>query len=138
MAEYSAVAAARRPKTRAKRPSYDPIETRAKWLADALWESAMKIANVLAPQNPVGQQELPPFDQWVLLETVAMNLSPGYWDEPSAIEDLYKLRTQFLPPKEKWEWLQVLARERVKESKGLPDPSITPQNPEFRKRLGKV
>lgn len=78
-------------------PVYDPLKVRAKALSDQLWERAMEIARVLAPDVPVDHVELDERQQWILLERVALNLSPFVWDDPDAIRDLYMLRKKFIP-----------------------------------------
>lgn len=119
-------------KRRQRPPAYDPLKDRAKEVADILWERAMAIAKVLAPDVPNDVEEIDPFDQWLLLETVASKLSPAYWDSPAAITDLYKLRQQFAPHLAQ-DWLPAAAKFRKQEQAGLPDPAITPENPEFAK-----
>lgn len=113
--------------------SYDPLRERAKVLADALFERAKAIADVLAPDVPYDQEEAPTELQWLLLERVAMNLSPEAWDNFDAIMDLYHLRKKFAPvladPS-----LPVLARYRRQLNNHLPDPSITPQSPEWERQ----
>ena len=97
---------------RAPKASYDPLHERAKLFADRLWERAMDIANTLAPEVPHDQEPLDPFDQWQLLESVAISLNPATWDRPDAINDLYNLRMQFLPQADN-AWLKVLAQRRA-------------------------
>jgi hypothetical protein len=117
---------------RAKPPSYDPMKTQAKLLADRMWEDAKKIANVLAPDSPTDQQELDPKDQWMVLELVASSVSPLYWDKPEAIRDLYRLRKMFVPNANS-DYLKIVAQKVAKQTKSLPDPNITPESPEFDK-----
>ena len=121
----------------AKERQYDPLKERAKFVADALWERAQKVADVLAPEVPYDQEEWPPFYQWMLLERVAMQLSPEAWDDPNAIRDLMALRKQFAPalPVDP---LAVAAEYRERERRGLPDPSISPQSPEWDAQLRRL
>jgi hypothetical protein len=113
-------------------PSFDPLKERAQWMANTVWERAKAIAQVLAPQNPVDQEEMPPYMQWLLLEKVAINLSPAAWDDPEAIKDLYDLRKQFAPALAH-DWMPVMARYRKTEQAHIPDPTVTPASPDFEK-----
>lgn len=117
---------------RAQASSYDPLKERAKLISDVLWERAKNIAKVLAPDVPADQQELDPKDQWMLLERVAINLSPEAWDDPNAIRDLYQLRKQFAPQLA-FPWLLDAASYRQKEKSLVPRADISPASPEFEK-----
>lgn len=136
MTVYSATRAGGTPTTvsrRSARPDYDPLKERSKYLADVLWERARDIAKILAPDVPADSQELSPFVQWMLLEKVAINFSPAAWDNPEAINDLYKLRKQFAPDLAH-EWLPAAARYQQKLKGALPNPEVTPQSPEWKKQ----
>ncbi|MBA2708301.1 MAG: hypothetical protein H0U59_10920 [Gemmatimonadaceae bacterium] len=124
-------------RTRGKGPSYDPLYEDAKALADQLWEEAQDLAEVLAPNAPADAEELDPVDQWQILESAAAAFSPGYWDDPDAIEDLFELRKRF-QGRESSE-LKTLAKVAREKQRAMPDPSISPASPEFekmRKRVG--
>ena len=128
----------RRATKRADPVSYDPLRERAKLLADLLWERAKKLADLLAPEHPVDQEPIDEMDQWLLLEQVALTLSPLHWDRPDAIMDLYQLRRKFMPERNH-DALKVAAQYQEKQRKMLPDPSVTPQSPEWeqkQRRLG--
>lgn len=115
---------------RATIPDYDPLKERAKSLSDTLWERARNIAKVLAPDVPADAEQLDPKMQWMVLESIAVNLSPEAWDDPEAINDLYKLRKQFAPQLA-FDWLPAAAAYRKKVRSTLPRPEITPANPEY-------
>lgn len=140
MATYSAMRGATPRKTRGRGPSkpgLDPLYDRSKFVADVLWERAVELARVMAPEVPADSEALPEYDQWQILEAAAAAFSPGYWDDPEALEDLYRYRKQYLGTED--EQLKALAGVAKERAKALPDPSITPQNPEFEriaKRLG--
>lgn len=115
---------------RSSREAYDPIMERARMVANELWERAVNISEVLAPDEPTDQEELPSREQWMLLETVAVNLSPNAWDDPDAVMDLYQLRRAFDPARDHEPLKQMsMAQRRLR--KMLPDPKVSPANPEF-------
>lgn len=122
---------------RPKQPDYDPLSRRAKLLADLLWERGKKLAAVIAPDEPTDQEPLSDHESWMVLETVATTLNPMVWDEPDALEDLYRLRRMFMPDLAS-EKLKIRSRQLRKEQAMLPDPAITPENPEFQKRLDRI
>lgn len=122
---------------RPNQPDYDPLSRRAKLLSDLLWERAKKLAAVIAPDEPTDQEPLTDHETWVVLETVATTLSPMLWDDPEALDDLYRLRRMFIPQLAN-ESLKIRARLVRKEKSMLPDPSITPENPEFEKRMARL
>lgn len=125
------------PQRRAPKPSYDPLKERAKLVADQLWERAVAVAKVLAPDVPADQEPLPEWDQWMVLERVAMQLSPAAWNDANAIEDLFKLRKLFAPQMAE-EWMPIAAKYRRKEQAGLPDPAVSPASPEFEKNMRRL
>lgn len=110
--------------------SYDPIKERAKIVADRLWEKAVELANILAPDVPADHEQLPDEYQWMILERVAQSLSPQSWDDPDAILDLYRLRRKFAPMVA-YEWLKDIAAEKRKLKRAMPRADITPENPEY-------
>lgn len=124
---------------RAKRTQYDPINDRAKLVADTMYERAKLIANAIAPDVPADSEPLDDFQTWMILESVAMNLSPVAWDEPDAIADLIRLRKQFGGGMLDTERLKAFKRLQETDARMIPDPDITPQSPEWKeqqKRLG--
>lgn len=142
MARISAERLGAAPKTsrRKPKPSYDPLATRAKALADRVWENAMRIAEVLAPARPVDQEPIEEHDTWLLLEAVAAEVSPfsGMWDAyPGALHDLFELRKKFLPETASPR-LEVIANRAEKMNALLPDPTITPANKDFEKRQNRL
>lgn len=138
-ADKSAVAHGRRAQRnrRPNQPGYDPLSRRAKLLADMFWERAMKLAEALAPDEPTDQEPLTDHETWMLLEGVGTSLSPMLWDDPDALDDLYRLRKMFMPQLAN-EGLKIRSRMLRKEQNMLPDPAITPENPEFQKRIERL
>lgn len=108
----------------------------AKRLADVMWEDARKLADALAPEIPTDAEELPALDQLILLETVATELSPHYWDNPDAVEALYRLKREVrgvdLP------YLKDIAKQQRQMKRNLPDPAISPANPEFERQAARL
>lgn len=115
--------------------SYDPLQQGAKMLADHLFEGASKLADILAPDRPADTEELPPQMQWAILERAALIVGPHMWEDPDAIEDLLRLRKEFIPAlAERTAYLKSIARLRRVEKQGLPDLNITPASPEWERR----
>lgn len=110
---------------RKPKPTYDPIKQRAKMVSDELWERAMEIAKVLAPDTPADHEKLPEQMQWAILETVATNLSPYSWDDPEAIRDLYMLRKKFYPQGADPALMEFANRKR-RFDRLVPGPEQTP------------
>ena len=109
----------------------------AKRLADLMWEEANRLADIMAPEVPVNAEVLQPLDQLILLETVAAELPPHYWNNPDAVEALFKLKRELrgvtLP------YLRDIAAQQRRMRRNLPDPRISPANPRFQEvaqRLG--
>jgi hypothetical protein len=121
---------------RANQPAYDPLQQRAKHIADVLFERAKALVEVLAPEIPADAEEIPEYVQWQILEGAALSFSPAYWDNPEALEDLYRLRKQFTGYDD--QLLKTLAKKAKKLKAWAPDPSITPVNPEFEKRMKRL
>lgn len=113
----------------------NPIYNRAKILADIIYERAKNLAEALAPEHPADTEEIPEIDQFLILQRAAVYLTPEWWDNPDALEDLYKLRKKFLDLDDKW--LHEKAKELRKEREALPSPRITPQSAEWDERAGK-
>lgn len=114
----------------------NPISDLAKVVADELWERAVAIADTITGEVPVDQTELDDETTWLILEHVALELSPSFWtDQPSAIHDLYNLRKKFAPALAD-ENLKVLAQAYDTRKKALPDPMVSPANPTFQKQMG--
>lgn len=103
-------------------------------LADILWEKAMKLADVIAPEHPLGTLQMEPAEQWQFLEAVAMELSPTYWDDPDAIKSLYDLRKRFAPQLAT-PALAKLAQAQAKIQQVAPDLAVTPENPKFDRKM---
>lgn len=141
MAVYSAIPGTGPRKTgrrerRASKPGSEPLRDRAKFLADVLYERAKNLAETLAPEVPADAEPLDPYDQWNILEAAAAAFSPAYWDEPEALDDLYKLRKQFMGVDD--EQLKALAKEAKQRKRFTPDLSITPASPEFAKQARRM
>lgn len=122
---------------RPNRPSYDPLARRAQLLENVVWERARKLADIIAPVEPVDEEPLSEHESWMLLERAAASVSPATWDDPNALSDLYRLRKMFMPDLAS-ESLKIRARQVAKEKSMLPDPAITPENPEFEKRIARL
>lgn len=127
----------RRATRRAPRQAYDPLRDRAKLLSDLLWERSKKLADVLAPDEPSDQEPLSDHEAWMILEHAAISVSPMTWDDPDALTDLLRLRKMFAPELAS-DRLKLRASQVRKERDMLPDPSITPQSPEWEKRIRRL
>ncbi|GIV04052.1 MAG: hypothetical protein KatS3mg015_2882 [Fimbriimonadales bacterium] len=112
---------------RKPKPQYDPIKQRAKMVSDLLWERAVEVAKILAPDIPADHEVLPDDMQWQILERVASSLSPAAWDDPNAILDLYRLRKKFYPELA-YPWLVDHARRVRSAQRVIPKPEETPQS----------
>ncbi|MFW6174357.1 MAG: hypothetical protein ACOC5K_01080 [Chloroflexota bacterium] len=112
----------------------NPIYERAKLLADTLYERAKKLAEAMAPEHPADTEALPEYDQFMILQQAALHLTPEWWDNPDALEDLYRFRQKFLGIEDKG--LKEIAKQLRKEREKLPNPRITPQSPEWDERAG--
>ena len=124
---------------RARRTQYDPITERAKLIADLMYERAKNIAEAMAPDIPADSEPLEDHEVWLMLEEVALNLSPVAWNEPEALADLIRLRKQFGGGQLDTERLKTYKQLQETDARMLPDPNITPQSPEWKeqqKRLG--
>lgn len=110
----------------------NPLDRRAKLIADKLYERAKKLADALAPERPTDTEELPEDVTWRILEDAATALSPAFWGEPDALHDLYRLRKQFTGVEDPL--LQIYERRARAALRGVPDPSITPESPEWEKQ----
>lgn len=109
--------------------AYNPIGDMAKTISDELWERAMSVADIYTQGSMIDKKPLDEHTMWLILEKVALNLSPEYWnDHPEAIADLYKLRTKFMPDGNHAP-LKILAETYRNVNKNLPNPAITPANP---------
>lgn len=141
MARYSAVnyGASRKDGGRGRRAEKEEsgaIYERSKLLGDKLWERANTLAEVLAPGKPADAEELTPFEQYAILQRAAIAFSPAWWEEPEALEDLYRL-TKEIRGRERPELLEYarLQRERKKRT---PDPAISPQSPQWDKQIARM
>lgn len=108
------------------------IYDRAKLLADTLFERAKELADAMAPEHPADAEKLDEWDQYLILERASYYFSPVWWDEPNALEDLYRLRQKFLGTDD--QWIKDRAKEVRKFTEKLPDPAITPQSEEWDER----
>lgn len=119
------------------RPRYNPIRERAKVVADELFERAMKVAQWSSPDAPDDQEALPDDQLWGFLELVAVELSPAYWDDPDALDELYRLRGEFAPDAPRDD-LPPLAKAARVAQRNRPDVSITPANPDYERMVQRV
>lgn len=123
---------------RPDRPEMGTIAQDVKMLADRLWEDAMGLAKGIGGEHPADAEAIEPKAQWEMLELVAIDLPPVAWTDPNALEDLFKLRKQFLGLEH--QNLKIWAATQRKLKNMRPDPAITPANPEFdamRRRLAR-
>lgn len=123
----------------AKARKHDPIHDRQKLLGDLMFEKIKALAEVLEPEVPSDSEPLDDVQVHLILETAAVNLSPHAWDDPAAIEDLIRLRKKFAPGVLETDTLKAVKRLAETDKRMVPDPSITPQSPEWKeqqKRLG--
>lgn len=129
-------------KAKKKPPKWDPLTERVRLVANEVWERSTQLLNVLAPERPADAEELDPLQQWQLLESAAMVLPPVYWDRPDALEDLIRLRTRFVPEPYRslmgTDQLKAVKRLRERQAKDLPDPAISPANPEFEEKVRRL
>lgn len=105
-------------------------------LADIMWERAVKLAETIAPEVPTDAEPLDEYEQYLILERTSLLLSPGYWEDPDALDDLYRLRKKYQEFDD--ENLKQRARQARSMKESLPDPAISPANPEFEKRMRKL
>jgi len=122
---------------RATKPEAAPLYDFSKSVADVLWERAQKLAEVLAPEQPVDTEPLPERDQFDILMGAAAVFSPGFWDDPEALEDLYRLKLQFMGREDPA--LLEFAKVAKAQRDNMPDPDMTPANPKWEaetERLG--
>ena len=117
-------------------PQYQPLQETAKYVADILYERAKDLKDALAPDHPHDTVEMDPYDQWNILEAVAASFSPGYWDDPDALEDLYKLRKQFQGYEDPE--LKILAKVAKEKQRMTPDLSVTPENPDYERQMRRI
>lgn len=128
-----------RPQASRRAPAHrwNPMEELSTALEYRVWEASKIIADQLAPDEPADMEPLEDHDQWMLLEHVALNLSPQAWDDPNAINALYDLRKRFAPALATPD-LKVLAHLKKTEKGLLPDPSVTPESPEWTKQKNRL
>lgn len=122
---------------RGKKPDFNPMRDSAKSLADELYHRAKEIADTIAPERPQDTEEADDKDVWILLERVSLRLSPEFWDDPDAIDDLIRLRSKF-EPRIPVEHLKPIARAVRKSRAALPDVSVTPASPEYEKMVERL
>ena len=118
------------------KPQYSPLHETAKMVADVLYERAKAVVEALAPDQPHDAVPLDPYDEWNILEATAASFSAGYWDDPDALEDLYRLRKQFAGYDDME--LRALAKVAKEKQKYTPDISITPQSPEYESEMRRM
>lgn len=117
---------------RGKRADENPLYEQAKHVGDVLFERAKALVDIIAPERPVDAEPLDEYEQWEILERVAQTLSPGAWDDPDALDTLFRLRRRFAGSED--EWLKTLAKEARERKRMMPDISITPENPDYEKK----
>ena len=127
---------AKRPARRGAKPRQSDLYSLAKQVGDKLWEDAQKMAEALAPEHPADAEELDEFDQFQILMTAAVEFSPGYWDDPDALEDLYRLKKQFTGRDD--QQLLDFARVAKAQRNNMPDPNITPENPDWEDQMRRM
>lgn len=122
---------------RGKAPKYDPIYDGAKALADQIYADAKALADELAPETPTDSEAIDERTQYAILERVAIRLSPEFWDDPDAIEDLFRLRGKFAPQAQR-DYLKTIASAVRKSRNALPDVGITPADPRYEPMLERM
>lgn len=127
----------RSPQRRPDRQKQNPFYDQAKMLADTMWEDAMSLSDILAPDSPADQEPLDDSDAWMVLESAATIMSPHFWDDPAALEDLLQLRQKFAP-----HMVDPALKVRVgylkKVQKNTPDVTITPANEKFAEQMRRL
>lgn len=123
-------------KRRGDAPAYQPMYEMAKGVADGLWERAQKLAEILAPEHPVDTEPLPEEDQFDILMGAAAVFSPGFWDDPEALEDLHRLKLKFMGRDD--QQLLEFAKVARAQREALPDPDITPANPKWEEEMERL
>lgn len=122
---------------RGHRPNYDPLYDGAKALADELYAGACAIRDVIAPARPTDAVEVDEKNVYAILERVAIRLSPEFWDDPDAIDDLFRLRGQFAPAAPR-DYLKTISTAVRKSRAALPDVGITPADPRYEPMLERM
>ena len=118
-------------KRRGQKPKESSLYDDAKSLSDMAWEDAARLALALAPEVPSDTEELDEFTQFNILMIAAAEFSPGYWDDPDALTDLWRLKKKYLGRDD--EELKQLAKVAKVQRSGLPDPMMTPAHPDWEK-----
>ena len=113
---------------RGNRPQQPPLLEEAHALADMLFNDAMELVDILAPDNPIDTVQLEDREIYRLLESIAVELPVMYWDDhPEAIRDLARLRKAFGGRDS--EYLIALATRFESINKKKPDHEIAPGGP---------
>lgn len=118
---------------RGQRAQFDPLYDRAKAVADEIWERANRLADILAPERPTDTEALGEYDQYQILLAASVSFSPGYWDDPNALEDLYRLKKQFAGIDD--QELKTFAKLAKEKKAMLPPPEMTPRNPKWKETV---
>lgn len=116
----------------------EPVYQTAKLYADIAFDAAVKLAETLAPDHPADAEALSEEEQFQILFIAAQTLSPWEWDDPNALEALYKLALKYRPEAADPAY-RIRAKQLRQSQKYVPDMSVTPASPEFRdqmKRMG--
>jgi len=121
---------------RGSKPAYNPLHSMAKTVADEAYERAMKVAELLAPEQPTDTEPLDDFDQWNILQMAAVSFSPGYWDDPEALTALYDLKKKFTGREDPQ--LLEFAKTAKARKDALPPPDMTPRNPKWDEEMQKM
>ena len=121
---------------RGTRSQTDPLYVRSKTVADQLFERIERLVDMLAPERPTDTEPLNEFDQFNILQLAAVIHSPGYWDDPEALTDLYRLKKQFTGRDD--QQLVEFAKAAKARKEALPPPEMTPQNPKWREMMDKM
>lgn len=119
---------------RGQRPQSTPLYEDAKRMADLMWEDAQRLAEAFAPEVPSDAEPLDEEMQFNILMTAAVEFSPGYWDDPDALEDLFRLKKKFMGVEDAE--LREFAKVAKVQRTNMPDPRMTPAHPDWEKRFG--
>ena len=115
--------------------AYDPLHEGATIVGAHMYEGALQLSRILAPDHPADAEELPDDVQWEILELTAFEVTPHTWEDPNAIEDLIRLRKKFAPRSAaSSEYLKPVAKLRRTEKRNLPDLNVTMASPDWDQR----
>lgn len=119
------------------KPQPTAMESTAKKVADILWSKAMKIVDQLAPEHPADSAQMEEFDQFAVFEIVLPQMSPEFWNDPDAVMAYHRLLGKYAPTRPR-DWLLPIAKAQRVNQRSLPDPTLTPEDPEYEKMVRRI